>query len=83
MFTEEVRAMLAQVLTSWQVWAVTIVLVFYISLVNYVARLRRRTGKSSLIRRRKKSQKEKVASPPEIVSDDDDLGLEDTVKRKR
>jgi len=84
MFTEEIRTMLVQVLTSWQVLAVTVLLVLYLSLVNYVARARRRiSSKSSKLKRKKKAAKVKFNSAPEIVSDDDGLGLEDTGERQR
>jgi hypothetical protein len=86
MFTEEIRTMLAQVLTSWQVWAVTVVLILYISLVNYAARARRRKNNSGRLpgfRRRKKAAKVKFNSAPEIVSGDDELGLEDAGEKQR
>lgn len=41
MFTAEVFALLKQVLLSWEVVAVTLAVIFYLSLVFYVARLRR------------------------------------------
>jgi len=80
MFTGEVRELLAQVITSWQVLAITVVLVIYISLVNYVARMRSRPGKPSKSKRKGKITKPKFTSAPEIVSDDDELVLEETGK---
>jgi len=38
MFTEEVVAMLKEVIFSWQVLAVTVVIVFYLNIVFYTAR---------------------------------------------
>ena len=80
MFTGDVRSVLAQVITSWQVLAATIVLIFYIFLVNYVARLRDCPAKPSKSRRKRRIPKPKFDSAPEIVSDDEDLGLEDPSK---
>lgn len=73
--------MLAQVITSWQVLAVTVVLVLYISLVNYVAKVRHRSGDSfSARRKRKKASKVQFPSAPAVVPGDDDLGLEEIPK---
>jgi hypothetical protein len=79
MFSGEVRRMLLQVITSWQVIAVTIVLVIYISIVNYAARLNNRGSRSSHIslipKVKKKEKKAKAkASPP--TTDELDLGEE-------
>jgi len=78
MFTGEVRQILVQVITSWQVLAVTVVLVIYLFLVSYVARLRDRPGKPSSSKRKRKVTKPQFTSPPEIVTSDEDLGLENT-----
>ena len=69
--------MLVQVISSWQVLAVTVVLVIYISIVNYVARLRHRSPDKPLIRkpRRKKSE---VTTSPEA----EELGLEEESNEK-
>jgi len=81
MFTGDVRSIIVQVLTSWQVLAATIVIIFYIFLVSYVAKLReRRPGKASKSKRKRKIPKPQFPSAPEIVSSDDDLGLEDPEK---
>jgi len=69
--------MLAQVITSWQVLAATVVLIFYMFLVNYVSKIRDRPNKPSSLKRKKKIPKPQFPSAPEIVSGDDDLGLED------
>lgn len=39
MFSTEIRKLLIQVITSWQVLVVTIILIVYIFLVNSVARI--------------------------------------------
>ena len=71
MFNEELRNLLIQVLTSWQVLAVTVVLVLYIFLVNYVARIyhRRRQPPKAKIQ----EQIVEEAAPHEA----DELGFEE------
>ena len=73
MFSEEVRKLLAEVLSSWQVLAVTVVLIIYIFLVNYVARLhhRRRRPSMPIV----KPEATEAAAP--AGSDSDELGLEE------
>jgi hypothetical protein len=69
------RDLIFQVITSWQVIAVTLVILFYISLVNYVTRnrsVRRRAAAS-----KPKKEKVKKAKAPEEAVDDSELGLED------
>ena len=39
MFSAEIRKLLFQVITSWQVLTVTGILIVYIFLVNYIARI--------------------------------------------
>ena len=80
MFTGEVREMLVQVITSWQVLMMTVVLVIYMFLVSYVARIRDRPDRPSKSKRKRKAAKPKFTSAPEIVSGDDDLGLEDVTR---
>ena len=70
---------LIKVISSWQIIAVTVALILYITLVSYVAQVRRRVdfsfGSGS---KAKKEKKEKA--PAEAVpegSDDEDLGLEE------
>jgi len=79
MFSGEIRQILAQVITSWQVLAVTAVLVMYAFLVGYVAKIRDRPDRPSRLKRKKKVTKPEFTSPPEIVPDDD-LGLDDPSK---
>ena len=77
MFNDEVKKMLIQVITSWQVLVVTVVLVIYIFLVNAVARIyHRRPPRQEPIQKAKPAPAE--APAPEAVStDSDDLGLEE------
>jgi heme/copper-type cytochrome/quinol oxidase subunit 2 len=83
MFGAEMREMLVQVVTSWQVLVVTIFLLLYVSLVKYVAKTRRRRYENhpSSPRRKKKFARVAESKGPEIVSGDDELGLEDTSKK--
>jgi len=78
MFSGEIRRMLIQVITSWQVIAVTVVLVIYISVVNYVARIYNpnpRGSHISLVPKVKKSKK-KSETPASPAGDELDLGEE-------
>ena len=74
MFNAEIREMLFEVLKSWQVWAVTIVILLYITIVRKVARIHS-TGLRipSMKKIRAKRKKDEVITP----SDSDDLGLEE------
>jgi len=82
MFNEEMRSLLAQVISSWQVLAVTVVLIFYVFLINFVARTHHRSRGISMPRiKRPKASKASAPSDPEAVSDDDELGLDDTAKK--
>jgi len=77
MFSGEVRRMLLQVITSWQVIAVTIVLVIYLFIVNYVARLNKRSSRGSLTSKNKKKEKKaKGSAAPTPAAGDLDLGEE-------
>jgi flagellar biosynthesis/type III secretory pathway M-ring protein FliF/YscJ len=74
-------SLLKQVITSWQVIAVTIAIVIYISIVSSVARTRRRPH---LALKKPKAKKKKAAStaegPEEVTTgsnSNDELGLEE------
>jgi hypothetical protein len=75
LFSDDLKNLLVQVITSWQVLAVTGVLIAYVFLVRYVARLYRRNRPFSRPGKKEKAAGEKagVVEP----SDDDDLGLEE------
>jgi len=76
MFSGEVRTLIFQVITSWQVWAVTIVLVLYIFIVRNVARIHHRSAnRQPLIPKVKPEKAETPAS-----SAKDDLGLDEDSK---
>ena len=73
MFNSEVRGLLVEVVSSWQVLAATVVLVIYIFLINRVAKPPpRRPPKPP----RAKKVKQEAADVP-IVTEDEDLGLEE------
>ena len=79
MLTKEMADFLFKVISSWQVIAVTVVLIIYFSLVFYVARLHhssRPIGFSLTIKPKKKRKASKVAAEVPVTSDDD-LGLEE------
>jgi hypothetical protein len=59
MFSDELKDILIQVIKSWQVIAVSIVLVLYISLVNYASRAHKKPAFVSKIKPKKKEKKEK------------------------
>ena len=70
----EIRSLLVQVITSWQVIAVTLAVVLYIALLNYVTKTRRRKPPPPPKPMKIKPNKEEAA---EEQDDDNDLGLED------
>jgi Na+-transporting methylmalonyl-CoA/oxaloacetate decarboxylase gamma subunit len=75
LFNDELKSLLIQVITSWQVLAVTGFLIVYVFLVRYVARFYRRDRPfSSSFNKEKTSKEEAGAAEP---SDSDDLGLEE------
>jgi hypothetical protein len=78
MFTDELKNLLIQVISSWQVLMVTGVLVVYVFLVSYVAKLYHRT-KPRPLAGKKKAKKGEAAVPAGTAepSADDDLGLEE------
>ena len=59
MFSDELKNLLLQVIKSWQVIAVSVVLVLYISLVNYASRAHKKPAFVSKIKPKKKEKKEK------------------------
>jgi len=82
MFSKEVLELLKQVILSWQVLVVTIALVLYIFVVNYVARryhAPRKMKKISFNFKKAKPAANAAGTEDEITTshDDDDLGLEE------
>ena len=72
MFNSEIRQMLAEVLTSWQVIAVTIVVLLYITIVRRVANIYH--VKNRRIKEKKAKVKKAEADLP-APSDSDELDL--------
>ena len=65
MFSEELRSLLFQVIKSWQVIAVSIVLILYMSLVSYAARAHHKPASVSKTKpKTKKPKKESPAAKP-------------------
>ena len=73
MFNAEIRQMLVEVIRSWQVIAVTIFIIFYIFIINKVAKISTVARQRPPKKRRSKKEKADVPAP----SADDDLGLEE------
>jgi hypothetical protein len=74
MFSPEVRELLIQVIKSWQVIAVSLVLVLYIYLVKYVSRRYHRPRMSRSKPKRARKSKAKAAksqqNPDELIIED-------------
>jgi hypothetical protein len=79
MLSDELKELLIQVLTSWQVIAMSVVLILYFFLLFYAARphqgprLRMPAAIKALRERKSRAPK---GEPDVDTSDDDDLGLE-------
>jgi len=75
MFSEEIRKLLFQVIGSWQVLAVTGVLIIYVFIINNVARLYHRRPRKA--EKPKKAKPEPAAAPLPQAPETDELGLEE------
>ena len=84
---QELRELLVQVIISWQVLAVTVVVVLYLFLVSYVSALYRRPRAPSMSKRKRMlpsinvgrllpKRKAKTEPALEGATDEDELGLE-------
>ena len=84
MFNSEIRKLLLQVVTSWQVWVVTAVLVIYVFIVNHVARIyHSRRPHGPMIPKFKKLKPGKTREPEGVnASESDELGLEEEIIEK-
>jgi len=75
MFSEELTKVILQVLKSWQVLVITVVLIFYIYLVKYVARRYHRphfVSKSKpkpKPKQKKEKPDKKTLSPNDVISE--------------
>ena len=78
MFSEEIRKLLVQVISSWQVITVTIVLIIYVALVKYVAKVYHSRPNRILIPKIKRKKKTAGETPDaQGTGDSEDLGLEE------
>jgi hypothetical protein len=82
MFSKEVLELLIQVVSSWQVIAITVAIIIYLNIVFYVARAyhRPRMKLSEKIKIKKKDKNAPAGGGEDIVAatnDNDDLGLEE------
>lgn len=78
---DELKELIIQVLTTWQVIAMTVVLILYYFLVSYAARTYRRPRLTAppAIKALKERKERKPRAPkgePDVETGDDDLGLE-------
>jgi flagellar biosynthesis/type III secretory pathway M-ring protein FliF/YscJ len=70
--------LIKQVVLSWQVIAVTVVLIIYLSLVFYVARLYHNPRRRSLSAPKKNKKSAPAAAPVQVAGDEDEeLNLEE------
>jgi flagellar biosynthesis/type III secretory pathway M-ring protein FliF/YscJ len=81
-FSKEVIDLLLQVLKSWQVIAITLAIILYMTLVSYVARTHHRPRASKSKAKAKKQKSAAAAAGPEETggsgsSVNDELGLEE------
>jgi len=65
MFSEELTKVLFQVIKNWQVIAVSVVLILYMSLVSYVARAHHKPAFVSKIKPKKKKNPKADAKKPD------------------
>ena len=77
MFSEEIRKLLFQVISSWQVLAVTGVLIIYIFIVNNVARIYHRRPHRIEMPKKAKQEQPPETPAPEASAETDELGLEE------
>jgi hypothetical protein len=78
---KELVNLVAQLITSWQVIVVTVVVFLYFFLVSYVARLRHRIKTPSVGRAPKMKKAPRKATPSaaeeQLSEGGDDLGIEE------
>ena len=78
MFGSEMRKLLFQVITSWQVIVVTVILVIYIFIVNHVANIYSQSTRKMFPSKPKKQKQEEMPA----ASENDELGLEEQSAEK-
>jgi hypothetical protein len=74
LFSDELKSLLIEVITSWQVLAATGVIIVYIFLVRYVAKLHRRSRLLSSSPGKEKASGDEAGG---VEPSGDDLGLEE------
>jgi Na+-transporting methylmalonyl-CoA/oxaloacetate decarboxylase gamma subunit len=67
MFSMNLKELLPQVITSWQVWATILALVVYMYLVGFVARTYHRPRSSKPKRKKKEAKSAPAADQDETV----------------
>ena len=80
MFSREIMTLLPQIITSWQVIAVTVALVLYMFLISYVSRTYHRprlVSKSMPKKIRIKKEKTGPTEAPDSEDSNEALGLEE------
>jgi len=80
MFSGSMFDLAIQIITTWQVIAVTVVIVLYVFLINYVSQGYHRPRFVSKTKAKKAAPSEKKAKPLKKSQDekiDEELGLED------
>ena len=86
MFSADVRSLLVQVFSSWQVLTVTLVIILYFFLVTYVAKVYHNRPRKTPLPKKKSKAKEKEAGEekPEdpLLDESDELGLEEQRPRR-
>lgn len=80
MFEKEIIKLLIQVVTSWQVIAISIGLILYLNIVFYMAKAYRRPrmGKISVKKSKKKEAAVVQDTSSESSDSNDELGLEES-----
>ncbi|MDR2501301.1 MAG: hypothetical protein LBD37_09550 [Treponema sp.] len=73
---QELRELIVQVVSSWQVIAVTLVVILYFSLVSYVTKVHYRPHTSAAPKGKRRKAKKAAPESDVISADSDDLGLE-------
>jgi hypothetical protein len=76
LFSEQLKNLIFKVVVSWQVIAVSIIIILYFLLVSYVGRTHRRRRIVAIV---PKSKKKKKTDEAEITADND-LGLEEATE---
>jgi len=77
MFSKEFMGLFFQIIKTWQVLAITVALVAYMFLVNYVSRTYHRPRFASKLKPRKSKAEAKAKAAAEDENSNEALGLEE------